>query len=79
MGQVMTKVILYSIALYQRTLSPDHGVFSGTSAMRCRFYPSCSQYTADAVKQYGPILGVCKGIMRIARCNPLSKGGVDYA
>jgi putative membrane protein insertion efficiency factor len=71
----MKKIILNLIKFYQKTLSPDHGhIFTG-STLRCRFYPSCSQYTYEAIEKYGLILGIFKGVARILRCNPLSKGG----
>ena len=73
----MTKIILKLIRFYQRTLSPDHGfVFSGSNA-RCRFYPSCSQYTYEAVEKFGAGKGLLRGLNRIVRCNPFSSGGVD--
>lgn len=43
----------------------------------CRFVPSCSEYTYEAVKKYGTIKGLFLGFKRILRCNPFSKGGVD--
>jgi putative membrane protein insertion efficiency factor len=46
-------------------------------APRCKYYPSCSHYTFDAIKKYN-ILGLLMGAWRVARCNPLSHGGVDY-
>jgi putative membrane protein insertion efficiency factor len=45
----------------------------------CRFHPSCSRYAADALRKYGPVRGSLKAAWRIARCNPWSHGGVDYA
>jgi len=42
----------------------------------CKFYPSCSSYMMDAIKKRG-LVGVCLGIYRILRCNPISKGGYD--
>jgi len=45
----------------------------------CRYYPTCSQYTQDAVKKYGVLKGLLKGMYRILRCNPFSKGGYDPA
>ncbi len=73
----MKKIIFKLIKIYQMTFSPDHGfIFFGTSA-GCRFYPSCSQYTYEAITHYGLIAGLFKGFLRILRCNPFSKGGVD--
>ena len=43
----------------------------------CRFEPSCSQYFILAVNKYGPLRGACKGVGRICRCNPWSRGGYD--
>jgi putative membrane protein insertion efficiency factor len=45
----------------------------------CRFHPSCSQYAGDAVRKYGPLRGSLKAAWRVLRCNPWSRGGVDYA
>ncbi|UCF78420.1 MAG: membrane protein insertion efficiency factor YidD [Candidatus Eiseniibacteriota bacterium] len=43
----------------------------------CRFYPSCSEYTRQAVSKYGISRGVWFGMKRLLRCNPFSPGGVD--
>jgi len=43
----------------------------------CRFYPSCSQYTLDAVSKYGVIKGLFMGSKRLCRCHPLCHGGLD--
>jgi len=43
----------------------------------CRFVPSCSEYTYQAVDKYGAIKGLWLGIKRVVRCNPWNKGGVD--
>ena len=45
----------------------------------CRYYPPCSQYAGDAVRKYGPLRGSLKAAWRVLRCNPWSRGGVDYA
>ena len=43
----------------------------------CKFVPTCSQYTIEAVEKYGTIKGMFLGIKRIIRCNPFNKGGID--
>ena len=45
----------------------------------CKYHPSCSQYAGDALRKYGPVRGTLKAAWRIARCNPWSRGGVDFA
>ena len=45
----------------------------------CKYHPSCSQYGIDALRQHGLAKGVILTGWRILRCNPWSKGGVDYA
>jgi len=69
---------LGAINLYQRTLSPDHGFFKARHPQGfCRYYPSCSEYTKQAVLKKGSFLGISKGLFRIVRCNPFSNGGID--
>lgn len=58
------------IRLYQYTLSPLLG-------RRCRFFPSCSEYTAEAIEKYGPYQGLRLGVKRIVRCHPWNPGGFD--
>ena len=66
------------IRLYQRTLSPDHGWMSRLFRHPvCRFHPTCSQYTHEAIGRFGLIRGSFMGAWRILRCNPFSKGGHD--
>jgi putative membrane protein insertion efficiency factor len=43
----------------------------------CRFQPSCSEYFIEAVRKYGPLRGAGKGVWRICRCHPFSRGGYD--
>jgi uncharacterized protein len=66
----MTQVFLRLIRLYQLLLSP---LFAGS----CRYYPSCSQYTYEAVTRYGWLRGSWMGMKRIGRCHPFAKGGYD--
>lgn len=43
----------------------------------CRFYPSCSEYTMQAVEKYGAVFGIYLGIKRVLRCHPFHPGGYD--
>lgn len=58
------------IRTYQKLLSPLLG-------QHCRFYPSCSQYTLEAIEEWGLVKGVWLGTKRICRCHPLNEGGID--
>jgi len=72
------KIALKLISIYQKTLSPDYGWFKVYYPNGyCKFQPSCSQYTYEAVDKFGVIKGCWLGAKRIARCNPWSKGGQD--
>ncbi|MBT4547142.1 MAG: membrane protein insertion efficiency factor YidD [Candidatus Magasanikbacteria bacterium] len=69
---------LWLIRLYQKTISPDHGWFKSRFPHGyCRFYPTCSEYSYQAIKKRGLIVGSLKTVWRILRCNPWNKGGVD--
>jgi hypothetical protein len=71
-------LVLRLIRLYQKTLSFDHGWFSMFFPNGyCRFAPTCSEYTYQAIKKYGLTKGGLMGIKRIFRCNPFNKGGAD--
>lgn len=69
--------VLKLIRLYQRTLSPDHGLFSKTTFYGCKYHPTCSDYSYQAIEKYGVLKGGRKAIWRILRCNPFSRGGND--
>lgn len=74
----MKKIILFLIRAYQKTLSLDHGLLSYIYSERlCRFHPSCSQYTYQAIEKYGVMRGSWMGIKRILRCHPWNDGGYD--
>ena len=63
-------IAVFPIRLYQRVLSPAFG-------SRCRYYPSCSEYAAQAITRFGILRGLILAGWRLLRCNPWSHGGVD--
>lgn len=70
--------MIFFIRLYQKTLSPDHSAFKALHPHGfCRFYPTCSEYSIQALDKYGPIKGSLKSAWRVLRCNPFNKGGYD--
>jgi uncharacterized protein len=71
-------IFLKVIRIYQKTLSFDHGWLKHMYPHGyCRFHPTCSEYTYQAIEKYGVIKGGMKGFWRILRCNPFSDGGND--
>jgi putative membrane protein insertion efficiency factor len=66
----MRKIALYVIAGYQRFVSP-------ILPPACRYEPSCSEYTRQAVEKYGAVRGLSMGLGRVFRCHPLHAGGYD--
>lgn len=64
------RLMVALIRLYQRCLSP-------LLPPSCRFTPSCSQYTIEAISRYGLFKGSFMSAWRILRCNPFCKGGWD--
>jgi len=65
------------ISLYQRTVSPDHGIWRGALLFgACRFQPTCSEYAKEAIARYGVLQGGLLVLRRIARCHPF--GGYGY-
>jgi len=74
----MKTISLKFIKWYQKYLSPDHSSLAKYYPYGyCRFRPTCSQYTYDAISKYGFIKGWMLGWWRMLRCNPWSKGGYD--
>jgi len=76
----MKKIILFLIKAYQKFVSPIKKNFSlmfGFHEVKCKYYPTCSEYAKQAVEKYGAAHGAFLGIKRILRCNPFSKGGYD--
>jgi len=77
---VLKKIVLKLIRFYQKTLSCDHGFFSFLNSFAfwgCRFQPTCSEYTYQAVEKYGAFKGIFMGLKRVFRCHPFSEGGWD--
>jgi len=71
-------IVLKMIRFYQRTFSPDHGMFKSLHKYGyCKFHPTCSEYAYQAIKKYGLYKGGFKSIKRILRCHPWSSGGID--
>lgn len=63
-------LLVAPIRVYQRLLSPALG-------QRCKYYPSCSEYAAQAVERFGMLRGLILAGWRLLRCNPWSNGGFD--
>lgn len=69
----MRNVLVKVIEWYQKKISP----LLANRGVNCKFYPTCSEYTKQAIQKHGCILGILKGLVRIIKCNPFSKGGYD--
>jgi putative membrane protein insertion efficiency factor len=69
-GEKMRRIVIFLIKLYQTILSPFLG-------QHCRFYPSCSAYSLEAVEKHGVARGLWLSIKRLTRCHPWHEGGVD--
>jgi len=67
---MVKKAVLKIIKFYQMFISPGLGY-------NCRFYPSCSKYTAETIQKYGTLKGLKKGLWRILRCHSFNRGGID--
>lgn len=67
---MVRRLAILAVRFYQKAISPWLGA-------NCRFHPSCSQYTIEAIEKYGVVQGIIKGAYRILRCNPWNPGGDD--
>lgn len=66
----MKTIMIWMIRWYQQYISP-------LTPPSCRYTPTCSQYTLEAIQKYGPIKGLWLGIKRISRCHPWGGHGYD--
>ena len=70
----MKKIIIKIIEFYQKNIS---SYLSQMHGVNCKYEPTCSEYTKQAIEKYGVLKGSFKGFFRSIRCNPFSKGGYD--
>jgi putative membrane protein insertion efficiency factor len=68
--RLLAAILIAPIRLYQRFISPAF-------APRCRYYPTCSEYAVQSLRELGPVRGSILAAWRLLRCNPFSDGGVD--
>ena len=68
--KLLRRIFIAPIHFYQRHISPHLPAV-------CRYRPSCSRYTAEAIERFGVLPGIWLGTLRILRCNPFSEGGWD--
>jgi putative membrane protein insertion efficiency factor len=68
--RLLTAMLIAPIRAYQRWISPALGP-------RCRYYPTCSEYAVEAIRELGPIRGLILAAWRLLRCNPFTHGGFD--
>lgn len=66
----MVKAIVGLIRFYQRFISPF-------KRPCCRFYPTCSEYAIEAIREYGLVFGVFLALKRLLKCHPFHPGGYD--
>ena len=66
----MKHILIAFMKVYRAVISPLYGQV-------CKYYPSCSQYAVDAIREHGPWQGFLLASWRLLRCNPLSDGGFD--
>jgi hypothetical protein len=73
----MKKLVLWIIRAYQKTLSLDHGLLGKLfpNLRGCKFTPTCSEYTYEAIDKYGVFKGGIMGINRFSRCTPKAPMG----
>ena len=70
MNTLFRSLFVAPIRIYQKLVSPLFGT-------RCKYYPSCSEYAAQAIMKFGILRGLVLAGWRVLRCNPWTHGGVD--
>jgi len=70
LARVLVIALTALVRAYQLTISPALGP-------ACRFEPSCSEYTRQAIERHGAVVGLYRGARRILRCHPFHPGGWD--
>jgi putative membrane protein insertion efficiency factor len=70
----MTALLIFILRLYKKIFSPILEALFGNA---CRFTPTCSQYTIDALSKYGALKGLFMGIKRVGKCHPFGGFGYD--
>ena len=70
----MTRILLAILEFYRRWLSPALHTLSPGG---CRFLPTCSEYATIAIANHGPLRGLGLAAVRLLRCHPFSRGGLD--
>lgn len=69
----MKNFLIFLIDKYKKYISPIieyHGI-------KCKYFPTCSEYAKQAIKKHGAVYGTFLAIKRFFKCNPFSKGGYD--
>lgn len=78
LNKILSKLAVALIKGYQKVLSPDHGPLKiFFSKQVCRFHPTCSEYSIEAIEKYGFWKGIKLGMKRISKCHPFNDGGYD--
>ncbi|MCG9899199.1 MAG: membrane protein insertion efficiency factor YidD [Hydrotalea sp.] len=70
MKKIISLPFIFLIRIYQYGISPMIGP-------KCRFTPTCSQYTVEAIQKYGPLRGIWMGMKRLSKCRPGGGHGYD--
>jgi putative membrane protein insertion efficiency factor len=70
LNKIFTFILILPVRFYQLAISPMLG-------RNCRYAPTCSQYTIEAIREWGPLKGGWMGLKRISRCHPWGSHGYD--